>query len=129
MPGSGLHDVAMGYQGAAPVRAAQGILWFGRHPLHAVMGPALSGGRCLTLFWQAARQYDRRAMSVSVNYWHLSLTAGRTSSLRSLREQDPPAPDSALTLAKKAPRITPESPALFTPQELVESSCVAMLLS
>ena len=46
-----------------------------------------------------------------------------------LRERDPPAPDSALTLAKKAPRITPKSPVLSTPQELVELSCVAMPLS
>ena len=108
MPGRGLHDVAMGNPRSAPVRAAQGILRFGRQPFHAhrpVMGLALSGG-CLTSFWRAARK----------------------SGLLSLRERDPPTPDCALTLAKKAPRITPESSALCAPQELVESSCVAMLL-
>src|SRR5262249_60313042 len=41
MPGVRLHDVAMGNQGSAPVGAAEGILWLGRHALHvyrAVMG-------------------------------------------------------------------------------------------
>ena len=32
--GLGLHDVAMGNQKSAPVRAAQGILWLGRRPFH-----------------------------------------------------------------------------------------------
>ena len=34
MPGVGLHDVAMGDQRSAPIRAAQGILWLGRRALH-----------------------------------------------------------------------------------------------
>jgi hypothetical protein len=33
MQGSGLHDVAMGDQRSALIRAAQGILWLGRHAL------------------------------------------------------------------------------------------------
>jgi hypothetical protein len=54
MPGVGLHDVAMGdqrsapiaraaAQGIAPVRAAQGILWFGRHALHVYCAVMCSG--------------------------------------------------------------------------------------
>jgi len=52
MPGGGLHDMVMGEQRCAairgakgfPVRAAQWILWLGRHALHihcAVMDRAL----------------------------------------------------------------------------------------
>ncbi len=70
MPGVGLHDVAMGdqrsapiraEQGIAPSRAAQGILWLGRHALRvhcAVMDRALRGAGpnavISTLFGQAA---------------------------------------------------------------------------
>ena len=57
MPGVGLHDVAMGdqrsapiaraaAQGIAPVRAAQGILWFGRHALH-VHCAVMCSARCV----------------------------------------------------------------------------------
>ena len=84
MPGVGLHDVAMGdqrsapitpitraaqgipigaAQGIAPTRAAQGLLWFGRHALHvhrAVMCTACwwrsPSAEISTLFGQAAGQ-------------------------------------------------------------------------
>jgi hypothetical protein len=62
MPGVGLHDVAMGdqrsapiraAQGIAPVGAAQGILRLGRYALHfhrAVMDCALRGARPMPIF-------------------------------------------------------------------------------
>ena len=56
----------------------------------------------------------------TVNNWHLWLTAGLTSRLRSLREQTGVPHDRALTLVKKAPRIIPESSALSTRKKLVE---------
>jgi hypothetical protein len=72
MPGVGLHDVAMGDQRFAPIRAAegiasirtaQGILWLGRRALHVhrvVMDRASRGAgpnaNVSTLFGQAADQ-------------------------------------------------------------------------
>ena len=60
------------------------------------------------MFWQAVGQQDRRVMSVSEEGKQLapSLTTGRTSSLRFLRERIILRADSALTLAKKTPRLT-----------------------
>ena len=63
MPGSGLHDVAMGDKRSAPNGAAQGILWLGRHALHvhcAVMDRRIAWHRgpveISTPYGQAVRQ-------------------------------------------------------------------------